>query len=417
MRRIKRKVIGSFLVACILLLGSVSSVSAAERFEQIGNVTPSNVAYSVGLKSANYISIFNKDKVDLSIGKRYYLTYTVDEVNEHEMNISGVFLAKDKSQTTPYVTGMLKYSPEKDMLLEPGASYFCRVEVTAEGWDYVFAKMGKNDSHWIQLPTQESHEKEGHQFFGIYLAGTKSLTAQLSSVLFYDEQGNNLGVEVKTVTGSSTVKKTSTAIEDYSLCEAVYWCEANQTTLILDGEQNIGVQVENLEEDTTWYKYNVRSTTLIMQKDKEEVAYEYYYSFMRDSEGNRYERLRDTKVTFETGQKEHEGNKTVDVTAKDGYKVQKPADPTVNEYTFKEWCLSNGRAFDFEKYVMESVTLYARYEDGDGHEYLVVNDELNTSSSGDIWQVVVLSASMILFTAVMILLMMKAGKKNGKDKD
>ncbi len=418
MRRIKRKVIGSFLAVCMLLLGSVTTATAAETFEQIGNVKPSKIAYNIELKNANVISIFNRDKVDLSIGKRYYLTYTVDEVNEHDINTSGLFVANDKTNSTPYVSGQLKFTSKKDMLLEPGASYFCRMEVTEEGFDYVFAKMGQKDSHWIELPQKENHKSEDFKYFGIYLRGTGTLTAKLSSVLCYDEQGNNLGLEVKTVVGSNTIQKVSTTIEDYSLCEAVYWCEDNQTLLLLDAEQNIGVQIENSEADVPWYTYSVRGTTLTMLKGKEEVIYDYYYSFMRDSEDNKYVRLGDTKVTFVTGQKEHEGNKTVAVTATEGYKVAKPADPVIDGYTFKEWCLSDGTEFYFDKYVMESVTLYARYEDGDGHEYLVLDGDIeNESVSGDIWGTVVVSAGMILLTAVFIMLIVKVGKKNAANKN
>lgn len=417
MRQKRKKIIGCFFAAFTILFGNVFAVTAAERFEQIGNVTPSNIAYSVDLANANAISIMNEEKVNLTIGKRYYLVYTVEKVNDNNLVTSGFFAAKDQSQSTPYVTGMLKYSQEKEALLEESATYFCRVEATEEGFDFVIAKKGKKDSHWVDLPIEEEVNIVDCRYFGIYLYGTKALNAKLTSVICYDEKGNNLGVSVKTLVGTNAVEKISTAIDDYSLCEAVYWCEENQTTLILDAEQNIGVQEENSDKDTVWHQYNVRGTTLTMIKGKEEIAYDYYYSFMRDSDGHKYIRLGDTKVTFVTGQDEHKDNRTVTVTASDGYKIKRPDDPVVKGYTFKEWRLSNGSTFDFDKYVTESVTLYATYVDGDGHEYVAMNSDINHESAKKMWKDIILSVGIVFVTGVLIILIIRGGKKNATRKN
>lgn len=586
------KRISCFFVICCVLMSNIVTVSAAEPFEIIGDVTPSDTAYSVILTNASGSFIHNEKEVDLTIGKRYYMVYTVEEVSSNQLNQNGLVITTGGNQDWPYTDGMMNYAFSDSLLFEEGATYFYRVEVTEDGFSYVIAKMGKNDSQWVELPITEGGKNTDCKFFGIWMAGT--ITARLSSVLCYDETGNDLGISVHSQAGggriynpsvlkeipvgqyyefsldseyclaisnarptdSDTVymsytvedvkaNKASQAgicytrspkdsyphgpgngllnyticdttegsplfveggqyliymkhegdtitvlvrrtvngqtdilsfpiyygtmpqeakwfsiwtgeavaecitaniknfrcydatgknlgvqtnksdisiakygdIEDYTTCEAVYWCEENQTTMILDDEQKMCLRKEDADTETKWYQYRVNGSKLFMAVDSEEVSFDYYYSFVYDGEGNKYIRLINKKVTFETGVEGHEANKTVTVTAEDGFKVKKPEDPKVEGYTFKEWCLADGTSYDFDKYVMESVTLYARYMDGDGHEYLSVDGNLKLQGSGTLIKVAILSTGIVLLTVAVMIYLMKGDKNKHEHKN
>lgn len=590
MRKNIWKRISCFLVICCVLLGNIVTVSAAEPFEIIGNATPSDTAYSVILTNASGSFMHNEKEVDLTIGKRYYLVYTVEEVSDNQLNQNGLVITTDGNHDWPYTEGMMNYLFSDSVLFEEGATYFYRVEVTEDGFSYVIAKMGKNDSHWVELPITEGATYTDCKYFGIWMAGT--MTAKLSTVLCYDEDGNDLGISVHTQAGGSSVFDPSVLkemrvgqyyefsldseyclaisnskptdsdtvymsytvedvqvnqasqagvcytrapqdqyphgagngllnytfcdktvgsplfveggqyliyaknegdtttvlvrrtvngkteifsfpnhvgamtpeakwfsiwtgeaveecitaniknfrcydatgknlgvqtnksdititkygdIEDYTNCEAVYWCEENQTTMILDDEQNMSLRKADADTETKWYKYRVNGAKLFMAVGSEEVSFDYYYSFVCDEEGNKYIRLIDKKVTFVTGIEGHEGNQTIKVTAEDGYKVKKPEDPKVEGYTFKEWCLADGTSYDFDRYVMESVTLYARYTDGDGHEYLSVDGNLKSQGSGALMKVAALSTGIVLLTVALMVYLMK-GEKNKNER-
>lgn len=588
-RRICKR-LGCFLIMCCILIGNISTVTAAEPFEVIGDVKPSDTAYSMVLSSSSGTFLRNKKEVELTVGKKYYMVYTVDEVTKSNMTQNGVLVSQDGNADWPYVMGTMKYNFVEDtpILFEEGATYFYRMEMTEDGLSYVVAKMGKNDSQWIELPITEGTEFVDCKYFGLWIAGT--ITARLSSVLCYDEKGNDLGITTHSQAGGSSVynpsllkeqevgqyyeftladeyclaisnarptesdtvyfsyrvenvKKNkatqagvaySTApteqyphaygllnytfcdpnegsplfvegakyliyaknegdtittlvkrtingvdeifalpiyageimkdsqffsiwtgegveysisadikdfrcydkngnnlavqtnkddieikkfgdIEDYSFCEAIYWCEENNTTLILDDERNMGIKAEDADAKTSWYKYSVNGTKLTMTKGKQKIVYDYYYSHMLDTSGHKYIRLNETKVTFVTGIKDHESNQTLTITAQDGYKVKKPADPQVEGYTFKEWCLADGSSFNFDKYVIDSVTLYARYEDGDGHTYLAVDNEVIIDETDSVMGTVITCAVIAISTVIVIIIIIMKTRKVRKN--
>ena len=582
MRRAIKKSMICFGVMCCLLIGMTISSMAAEPFEVKGDVTASDTAYSMILSNSCDTFIYNKTPVDMKVGNRYYMVYTVEEITSSKLSLNGVSISKDVDQEYPYVDGTLKYSFDP-ILFEEGATYFCRVEVTEEGLSYMVAKKGVTESKWIELPLTATSKAEDCRYFGIWLGETVS--ARLSDVLCYDEKGNDLGITTHSRAGAAAIydakilkeqpvnqwyefslkdawnlaisnekptdsdtvyisytvenvqknKATQAGIghttspksqyphdggimnfsfgnhspfleegakylicakeegdslivivrqttdekekvfsfaiytgksnpdarffymwfgegidygvtadikefrmydkngknlgvqanqslvitkygdiEDYSLCEAIYWCEETNTSFIMDDEQNIGVKDESGALETKWYKYRVRGAKLIMSTESGDVEYDYQYGFVKDTDGNKYIRLNDTKVTFVTGIKNHESNQTVDVTVADGYKVKKPSDPKVEGYTFKEWSYADGKPFDFDRYVTDSVTLYAKYVDGDGHEYLVSEQEVENNLVNNHMLVVVISVGVILFTvAGVVLILIKGKKKNG----
>ena len=197
-KKIIKRLICVMAISC-MLIGSVLPVGAVESFEEIGNVTPSNVAYKVDLVGGFNNFLSNEKPVDLTPGKRYYMTYTVESMPKNELSQNGVALTNDKESKYPYTSGVMKYKNQSNLLFEEGYTYFYRVEVTEEGFDYVIAKGNADGSSWIELPNVFSSTTKGLQYFGIWTAGTgeKSITATLTRVLCYDEEGNDLGISIK----------------------------------------------------------------------------------------------------------------------------------------------------------------------------------------------------------------------------
>lgn len=581
MKRRLKKLVCAAIGGC-MLLASMMPAMAAEPFEVIGEVTPSDKAYSVMLTETNDMMLCNKKPVDLTVGKRYYMSYTIDEIEKNELNQNGVIISESADMEYPYLKGTMHYDFTDDLLFEEGATYFIRVEVTKKGLSYLVAKMGEKESKWIELPVQEGENTSDCQYFGLWLGG--SIKAKLSAVLCYDEKGNDLGVRTNKTSGISVydpsvlvsqevdqyyefslkdamdlaisnekatesdvvfmsyrvenvqrneasqagisynsapsepyphgsgilnyefcggkenplfidgaeyliwaqhegdtlntlVRRTINgvseilafpvyygsvnekcayfsiwhgegsygitadikefqcydakgnnlgvqtnkedikitrfgAIDDYSNCEAVYWCEENNVVVILDDEQNVILTKDEKGAQQKEYTYKVDGTTLTMDMGESDAVYEYYYGYMLDAEGNRYERLHDTKVEFVTGVAEHAGNKLVNVTAADGYKVARPENPKVEGYTFEKWCLADGTEFDFDRFVTDSVTLYAKYEEGDIQTY----DALGTLTGGiSSTTILVVVACVLLIAGTVVgvsIMFKKEGKKN-----
>lgn len=587
-------------ILCIIAIGcmlfsSVFSVSAAETFETIGNVKPSKEAYVVDIGGGYNNFLRNMKPVDMSVGKRYYMTYTVEEVTSNALTQNGIAITQDKSLEYPYVKGMLHYNFSTDMLLEPGCTYFYRFEVTETGLDYIVAKVNEKESSWLEFSLTEKNTNENCQYFGIWFGGNPDarVRTKLSAVLCYDEQGNDLGLDVGGL-GATTVYQTKGMVtrdighyyefslknapyvaisnarptdskviyiaytvenveknnatqagvsynkaptkqyphsagllnyrllgegvgsplvregaeylirvevledtirtlvketykgvesfyamptyygtmyqdaeyvswwygdggsaqltadfknfriyddkgknlgvqlnsfsknvdikhfgnlEDYTYCEAVYYCKDNNTLAILDDECKAGMLLDEEGQKTQWGTYTVRGTSLTMTIDRKEKIYEYHYAYMTDPEGYRYERLGDKTITFETGIKGHASNRVVDVTAETGYKIEKPEDPVVEGFTFDGWCLRDGTLYDFSKIVTESVTLYARYSDGAGHEYLAVDNIIEEpEDKGNAEWIVIATSSVLLvmLTSVGIVLISKKGRKKSE---
>lgn len=578
----KIKKILCMIIACSIIILQVLPAYAIEPFEQIGNVKISDKAYSMMISDTGNSFLRNDKPVDMKVGKRFYLTYTVDKVNKNILSQNGLIIAPNGEDEWPYEKGMMKYDFDGNFLLEEGATYFYRVEVTENGFSYVIAKKSANDSEWIELPEEIGDNNKNCKYFGIWFAGV--MNTKLSAVMCYDEDGNDLGVHLQSLSGNTVVytsdvfatkevgqyyefalngepniaisNKTSTDsnvvymtyrvenvknnsasqagvaysnnpkgqyphsegilnyelcekssplfveganyvvraqkdngelkvlvkrtlngkdevfsfaskdgeyrnnagyfslwigegvehsvtadikefrcydkdgnnlgvqinkdnivitkygdLEDYSQCEAVYWCKDINKQIVLEDTQKITVKDCNDESSKIAGTYTVNGTKLTMKNGKSSEVFTYYYGYMLDNDGNRYNRLKDTKITFVAGSKSDSGTWTIDVKASDGYKAKKPAEPKVDGDKFKCWCRADGSEFDFDEYVTESVTLYAKYENGDGNEYVVLDIE-NEEVSDTNYVIPAICIGMILLTLFIVIFMYRRSKRH-----
>lgn len=525
----------SALALCFGLLFSVLPVSAAEK------ITPSKKEYDIEISEAGRVFFGNEKKVEFKVGKKYFLTYTVDKVTKNETVQSGAVVTTNSNQNFPYVSGNMHYDT-KSLLMDEGYTYFLRFEMTEEGMRYIVAKAKDEVNSYVQLPTNFGGAEPQTGYFGLWTGEGGNLTASLSHVRCYDEKGNDLGVygstsrgvmvigdgmldpnenlkhsyefslkDAQTVAISNSRRTTSNVVyieytvknlkpegvtqsgvinttvptgkyphgisrgllrwnysktpeectmltegasyvvrfekkdgdfsamikrilngkedyisctgldgeftdggyyalwfgeacklsadfvnvkcydgdgnnlaiqtnqgigiihhgnlEDYSECEAVYYCVKNDTFVSLDDECNASKWVDG-DESSKAGTYYINASKLYLTVGNDTEEFDYVFESFTDATNNKYLRLRDVKVRFVSGVMGGEDLDQVTVTAKDGYKVAKPSDPTKKNNTFKGWCLGDGTDYDFDSVVTEALTLYAKWEDGNGNEYL-----------------------------------------------
>lgn len=524
----------SFALCCLILCSSFP-VYAAET------ITPSKKEYTIEISDANCTFFGNEKQVDFSVGKKYFLTYTVDKVKNNETVQSGMVVTEDHDQNYPYNGGTMHYDT-KSLLMDEGYTYFLRFEMTKDGMQYIAAKAKDGENNYIQFPIDFAGKEPQKGYFGIWTGEGSTLTASLSHVRCYDEKGNDLGVYGATTRGVMVIedgildpntkmehsyefslkdaqtvaisnsRRTSSKVmyieytvqnvtaegltqsgvmdtnmpkaaypygesrgllrynqhvapeqspmlvdgasyvvrfektdsdysvmikrilngaedyisctsyygefmdggyfslwfgeacqltadfvnvkcydeagnnlaiqtnqgvgikhrgnlEDYSQCEAIYYCVKNNTFISLDDECNASKWIDG-EETSAAGTYYINAAKLYLTIGEEEEEFDYVFDSFKDEKENKYVRLRDVKVKFVSGVLGGEEIENVTVTAKDGYKVSKPSNPTKKNNTFKAWCLSDGTEYDFDKVVTESLTLYAKWQDGDGNEYI-----------------------------------------------
>ncbi len=523
------------IALCGMVLCNTFPVYATET------ITPSKKEYTIEISDASRVYFGNKKKVNFEVGKKYFLTYTVDKVQKDETVQSGMVVTTEPDQNFPYLSGTMHYDT-KSLLMDEGYTYFLRFEMTEEGMRYIAAKAKDDKDSYVQVPLDFAGTQPQNGYFGLWTGEGGQLTASLSHVRCYDEKGNDLGVygatargvmvigngilnqnkdlehsyefslkNARTVAISNSRRTTSNVVyieytvenveptgitqsgvinttvptnayphgisrgllrynshptpedckmltegasyvvrfektdgdfsamikrivdgkedyvsctgwdgeftdggyfalwfgessqltadfvnvkcydgdgknlaiqtnqgvgiihhgnlEDYSECEAVYYCLKNDTFVTLDDECNASKWVDG-EESAAAGTYYINASKLYLTIGNETEEYDYVFESFTDSTENQYLRLRDVKVRFVSGVIGGDDIEQVTVTAKDGYKLTKPSEPAKKNNSFKGWCLGDGTAYDFDAVVTEALTLYAKWEDGNGNEYL-----------------------------------------------
>lgn len=372
--------------------------------------------YEFSLVDATNVYISNRKEAE---GAVVYLSYNVENVSKQSVAMNGFVACSAPTEVFPWSKGVLGYQDypvgESPMLRE-GAHYLIRFEKTSDG---VSANVkctwnGKDEYFgWIASMFMENYDYNSLNYLGIFMGqGYESfVSADFKNVRCYDEKGNNLGVQ----TNRPELKiKHYGELEDYSLCEAVYYCKANQTFFFLEDESNIGKLT--IGEDTKWGTYSIDddSREMIVNLDGAESKYLYKYTLFVDANENQYIRMKDNKVTFVTGSETMEQM----ATAENTYRVSEPEKPTMKNSTFKEWCLGDGTAYDFESVVTEATTLYAKWVDGDGNEYLAVSADTDHANFSVSPMVVSIGVSIVLIAiaTIVVVVIIRKGKTNENSK-
>ena len=365
---------------------------------------------------------FEIEKLDtLAISNKYptksdtvYMEYEVSDVKDDYTIQQGVIVTKAPDEIYPFSggKGQLSFkSYEKEEtnkpLLRNGAKYFICFSKNAEGYDAIIQCTQNGVTETFSFPWQTGTYNKDFQYFSLWFGdGVEStFSAKFKNFKCYDDKGNSLGVQMRK---KNVAIHMSGETEDYSKSKAVYYCKDNNEFIILSDDNKAIKQIGDTKEQATYKILNRNELYLTFADGKE--TYNYTSLLIKDEKENVYKRMKDSTVTFVTG----EEVKEVQVDAASGYRVSEPEVPTMKDNTFKGWYLSDDTAFDFDTVVTESVTLYAKWEDGDGNEYLaqIFQDGVVDSS-----MIIAIAGSVVLLAgcASGCVILIRKGKKHGRN--
>ncbi|MBQ4284200.1 MAG: InlB B-repeat-containing protein [Lachnospira sp.] len=391
-----------------VLLFTAFPTQAAEELIKI-----SDKEYAVVITDAANALLCNKTPVSGAVGTKVFLTYTVHKLNSDYATTSGVTGTPRADGKWPCSYGSLLWnSSQRDVggnLFDEGYTYIFRLERTEEGFTYQGLKMKGDKVANIQFTKGDAYNDE-YCYYGIWTGGTgkDTVNAVLTHVRCYDENGNDLGLKSNLDPTQVKIYEDGEA-EDYKVVKGGYYCKANKTLLVLH-EQKVAYIEAGAEGKEVDYKV-MYGTQLILKHPEGKEIWNYTHLKITDDEDNVYRRLQDAKVTFVTGEK----NIVKPVNVDTRYRVEKPENPTKEGDEFLGWYLGNGKEYKFDSIITESITLYAKWRNGDGEEYLAVNQEIGKTFNYE--PVIAISASVLVLAGLItgyIMLIKKRGKTNDK---
>ncbi len=369
-------------------------------------------SYEITLTDCPKIAISNKR---VATGDKIYMEYTVKSSNS-KVYQTGLATSDAPQSGYPYLDGYMVFDqyeieaiPENGPLLEPGAKYFIVFDKKVDYFDVTVQKTVDGKTTLVDFQKIYGTYRDNYNFRTIWLCGLPDndvlMNAVLTDLKCYDSNKNNLGVQVN---DSATCKVVHYGErEDYSGCEAMYFCDADSSLYALYEDKTLKYTEA---ENTTAGTYRIEEYTMTAKVGEATKEYEYLYQYFTDDEERVYRRLSTCKLIFDTG----EGSKveTQVLNADNGYLPMKPNDPTLKGRVFKGWYTAEDEEFDFTNMVTESQTVYAKW---DKAAYASL-DEGNTLSVTKIVSiastVVVLGAAIACGTVIIV-----RGKKNGGKKE
>lgn len=205
----------------------------------------------------------------------------------------------------------------------------------------------------------------GNKTESVYIAkgdSLKEIPATRTGYLFVEWRVGDTAYDFTQTVNSDLVLRVVWAYDDaseelYAFYYGKFYDDETDTFIVLSADNKAtfgGVEMEY---------YALNGGVIVFVKDGVATEYTLLAQRIISAEGNDYYRLGQYYVSFET----NGGTAIEDIEVpKDTYKIEKPADPVKEGYTFKGWKLLDGTEFDFDKVIERSVTLYADWEKADG---------------------------------------------------
>ena len=304
--------------------------------------------------------------------KKVYMEYKVEKV-EGNLNQNGLIMSNSPQETYPFSTGLLQqcFIEEENTggpLLTPGAEYVITFERGEKSFTGVVQKTLKGKTEFFVFPIKHSVYDPEAQYFSLWFG--EGLIHPVSFVIrdfkCYDENKNNLKVQCNQ---SASIRHIG-ALEDYSGCEAVYYCEEDNSVYGLYKNQTLTYSDAS---GTQSGKYSISESVITINvQGREKEKTDYTYHTFTDSEGRVYKRLYNYKVNFVTGT--DDVIETQVLNYENGFLLKEPDEPVMNNATFVGWYDANGKEYDFTRYVSKSETLYAKWEGADGKQFIAKED-------------------------------------------
>lgn len=368
-----------------------------------------NHNYSLNLEEQHSIAISNKYAARTDV---VYMEYEVGQVTKDETYQEGIIATNFPQVSYPHSNsagGLLQYkSYDKGSgatpLLKPGAKYFVCFAKNDTGFDGIVQCTLNGVTDTFAFAGKAGTYDPDYKYFSLWFGESdKSLVScEIRNMKIYDSEGNNLGVQINK---KDVVISHEGELENYSKSEAVYYCRDKQTMIALEEGQKVWKNTEGVMESGS---YTISDADLILSLEEGKEIYKYEKLYLTDEEENQYQRLKTSKVTFVTG------DETIveKATAENGYRVSEPTKPQKEGNVFKGWFLHNGTAYDFDDVVTESITLYAKWQDGDGNEYLALEQETEAHDYSG-WIAGILSAVIVAGCAAGCVVMVKRRSRHG----
>lgn len=394
-------------------LGVATTSGRGATVYDASEMTPKSMvhSYEFELKDAAHVVISNKKATKSDV---VYMEYTVKDA-KNNCNQTGLEMTNSPTASIPHAgKAYLKYARITDgqgsVLAISGAKYLIRFERMEDGFDALVQYTLDGRTRYTSFTLEAGKYDPDFRYFNLWFGDGKSciLSGKFVDVKCYDGKGNNLGIQ--TNQGVEIIHYGG--LEDYAPCEAAYYCVENDTLITLTKDQKVNKLLweEGIEDNGT---YTVDESLLTMNINGQQSKYEYGYIYMTDESGNEYTRLKNYQVKFVTGT-----DTTIETASMENrYQISKPQDPTLKDNTFKGWCLGDGTEYEFGPIITKSITLYAKWVDGDGNEYLAVDVPM-PSVQTDMTPAIVISACtlIVLSSIIGILYIVKKGKKHEGEK-
>lgn len=244
----------SACIALVMLVACYSQTAEAAKTKK-WDVKRGEVNYDVELKGATDLFIGNKKSVGTKVGTEYYMTYAVESIDAKEFRQNGVVGTGAPLDGYPYVTtedgrgGLYQYE-WKNQLLKEGYSYFLKFTITKDGYEYRVAYAKEDEAQYIYFNQMVGEVKSGLGYFGVFF-GDLELNGKLVKVRCYDKDGNDLGVQMSSIYGETSLEGVS---------DAGARVKDNYTVTIRNAYNLAISNREAMETDTMYMEYKVKES-------------------------------------------------------------------------------------------------------------------------------------------------------------
>lgn len=359
-------------------------------------------SYDFTIEDKMNIAISNKKPVPDSDAV-IYMEYEMGKVEKDESAQSGLIVTRKPDAWWPYTedNGYMRYGAPGKYTKE-GAKYFICFQKTEDGFKGTVQCTADGKTETFSFGGLAGTYDSNYAYYTFWIGQGGRVTCEVKNFKCYDAEGNNLGIQFNQ---DGIFESHNGPIEDYSATEAVYYCEENETILVLRDGKAAYKESAGVKEKA---EYRIVDNRLTLSYENGKEGYTYTYMRITDEGGNVYKRLHSAKVTFVTGEKEI----VKKANAENGYRVEKPENPTKDSDTFQGWFLADGTEYDFDKIVTESVTVYAKWRNGAGQEYLAAGSSLLGSAYAPAIAIGVSSLIVIAFALGCIILVKRRRNKN-----
>lgn len=320
-------------------------------------------SYSFSVDKVNRFAFGSLRSTDSDV---IYLEYTINNVEAKDVTQSGAIMTNKPKEVYPHsADGYLNYSMHRDeatacLLMDEGAKYIIRFERQEDTFEVLVKRTLKGKDTYFSFRHFYGKYKPDYGYVTAWFGEMCSLTADFTNVKCYDAKGNNLAIQ----SNQGVNIKHFGPLEDYSECEAVYYCKEKDTFITLDDECNARMWVDGAE-GADMGTYSIRQAVLTLEIGEYKEDFDYVYTSFKDADDNTYVRLEESTVTFRSRFMGGEVIQTMQTKPENGYKVEKPSDPKERGLTFTSWKTGEDKEYDFDDVVMGNMDLYATW-DGEG---------------------------------------------------